>query len=220
VKPGLSEPELLEIEARYGVRFPPDLRSLLEVGVPVTRTKRGLFVWPDWATDDRRERSWIASNLAAPIDHILRAVEHEPWWWTAWGERPSSKAEGVRVAEAALRGAPRLVWLGGGGYLPFVPDASGNALFWINPNAGGEAYVVARNLTTLNWHNYGVEPPWPEDLPKRRPSIWDQGRFEEEAAAARWVPFWSELAAWNVKVGVPYTPTEPEVLRFFTWEEP
>jgi len=101
--------------------------------------------------------------------------------------------------------------------LPFEPSDAGNPVFWIDIQSGIELYVIARDLALLYWFEHGIEAPQGgRELPERRLSFWD--RLDEEYAAAGVIPFWSELAGWNVRTRVAYESAEPEVVGEFEWE--
>ncbi len=59
---GLGDAEFSEIEARYAIVFPPDLRALLAIGLPIGNG----FV--DWRNGDE---SKIRERLAWPLESAL-----------------------------------------------------------------------------------------------------------------------------------------------------
>lgn len=56
-------------------------------------------------------------------------VEHNAFWDPEWGDRPSSLADALRIAEEAVRAAPRLIPVYGHRYLPQEPCIAGNPVF-------------------------------------------------------------------------------------------
>ena len=117
VERGLSTSERQQVEARYRVRFPPDLSAFLSAGLPIGNG------FPDWRNEDLTQ---IADRLAWPADGICFDIEHAGFWWPEWGQQPSSLDDAFRLARARVAEAPQLVPLYGHRYLPAEPYESGN----------------------------------------------------------------------------------------------
>ena len=67
LEPGLSGAELGAVEERHGLRFPPDLRELLRVALPISD------LMPTWRDP---ESPAIHSALAWPFEGIQFDIEH------------------------------------------------------------------------------------------------------------------------------------------------
>src|SRR5437868_4631058 len=80
-EPGLSNKEASRIESTYGFPFPPDLRSFLQYGLPVSRG------WINWREDAPEQ---IRARLNWPADGICFDIEHSNFWMENWGPRPNS----------------------------------------------------------------------------------------------------------------------------------
>lgn len=115
--PGYTQAELDDAQARFGLRFPPDLIDLLERG----RLPGG---W-DWTTDE----AGIKGMLAWPLDGLLFDVEHNALWLARWGDRPGPQEERAEVVRQAVAGAPRLIPLYGHRFMPEEPCEAGNPVF-------------------------------------------------------------------------------------------
>ena len=113
---GYSQSELDSAQARYRLRFPPDLVELLLDRRPVDGF--------DWRSDDGR----IAEMLQWPFDLLLFDIDHGDWW-PGWGERPVCREEQVEILKDALKKAPRLIPLLGHRFLPESPSNAGNPVF-------------------------------------------------------------------------------------------
>ncbi len=97
---GLTDAEAAAAEVRFGFRFPPDLRALLQTALP-----RGPK-FPDWrAGDESTLRDW----LDRPRQGILFDIEHNGFWLEEWGQRPRSLGEALWVAGELIAAAPRLI---------------------------------------------------------------------------------------------------------------
>jgi hypothetical protein len=101
---GYSQAELDDVQAKWQLRFPPDLVDLL-------RERRPLMDDPqcfDWVTADPEH---IRERLAWPFESYWVSIERHELWWPEWGERPSKpsdQCEKVRAIFAAdsAAGAP------------------------------------------------------------------------------------------------------------------
>jgi hypothetical protein len=108
---GLTDDEVLEVEARYGFTFPPDLRALLHYCLPVSV---GPWQFPNW----RVESDHLRSQLSAPLEGVLFDVECNSFWWPSWGERPAELDKAVAIASACFALVPKLVPVFGHRYMP------------------------------------------------------------------------------------------------------
>ena len=124
IAPGLTPAELGAAEARFAVCFPPDLKDLLSTGLPTGPQ------WPDWRAaiqdTDSDAAGYLSERLDWPREGMCFDVENNAFWDPDWGERPSSLAEALEVAETAVRTAPRLIPIYSHRYLPDEPAVAGN----------------------------------------------------------------------------------------------
>jgi hypothetical protein len=115
--PGLSLSQLTAAENRVGCRFPPDLRWFLQIALPIGDD------WPDWRDPDS---PFIADRLDWPARGMAFDIEHNAFWWPAWGSRPVDLDEAIAVARAHLQTVPRLIPIVSHRYLPAEPEEAGN----------------------------------------------------------------------------------------------
>jgi hypothetical protein len=73
---GLTDAEVAAAEARFGFRFPPDLREFLQTALP--RGPR----FPDWRSGDEAA---LLDWLDLPRQGVLFDVEHNEFWLEEWG---------------------------------------------------------------------------------------------------------------------------------------
>ena len=99
---GYSRDELDAIQARWQLRFPPDLidrlgkhRALLD-GKPAF----------DWLLTDPME---IQAMLDWPFEGFWFDIEHNHVWWHEWGEKPESPGEQRERLREIFAGVPRLI---------------------------------------------------------------------------------------------------------------
>ncbi|WP_050043934.1 hypothetical protein [Bradyrhizobium sp. LTSPM299] len=75
---GYSQAELDSAQHRFGLVFPPDLRTLLREKRPVEGH--------DWTDEAAMRRA-----IDRPVDGLLDSVERGALWWPEWGQRPVTK---------------------------------------------------------------------------------------------------------------------------------
>ena len=122
--PGLSEAELAAAEGEFDVRFPDDLRQVLQAFLPLDppeRTQRPR--WPNWRDGPVEV---LRARLAWPWDGIAFDLEHTDVWLPAWGPRPVSSEERIDVARRLYEAAPRLVPIFAHRYISAEPPLAGN----------------------------------------------------------------------------------------------
>jgi hypothetical protein len=166
--PGLSDAELVVAEERVGCHFPPDLRSFLQTALP-----RGT-AWADWRDSDP---SFIDARLAWPAEGIAFDIEHNAFWWPAWGPRPDDLSCAIEVMREQIRNAPRLIPIFRHVCLPAEPELAGNPVLSVYQT---DIIYGGRNLGDY-LARFGNSEGW--ELP----------RCDE----VRPIRFWSELVVWN-----------------------
>jgi hypothetical protein len=167
VEPGLSDAEVDVAEARFALRFPPDLRALLQHGLPVG------WDWPNWRDPDADD--YLRWALGKPRRALEFDVLNNGLWRAEWGERPSSEADRARIAVAALAAAPRLVPVHAHRYVPCDPEGAGNPV--VSCPQIVEAAYCANDLAGFLAAAFGApRPAWARPAERRRR-----------------VPFWSAI---------------------------
>jgi hypothetical protein len=120
VEDGLTETETRDAEYRFGFHFPPDLRALLQTGLPVSER------FPDWRDGDEK---WLRERLRWPLEGMQFDIQNNAFWLAEWGPRPESLDAAFQVAAQAVAEAPRLILIRAHSYLPTEPDSDGNPVF-------------------------------------------------------------------------------------------
>jgi hypothetical protein len=132
IEDGLSEAEIAGIEGTFGFRFANDHRAFLMAGLPVNtrrapREPEVLYThqepWPDWR---RHGADHLRACLTRPLNGVLFDVEHNAFWYDAWGPRPQQLQEAVGVARERLMHVPTMVPIYGHRYLPAGVGTSGH----------------------------------------------------------------------------------------------
>ncbi|XP_041019971.1 uncharacterized protein LOC121261595 [Juglans microcarpa x Juglans regia] len=171
---GLSDSEFTSVESIFGFSFPPDLRSILQEGLPVAPG------FPNWRSSSTQQ---LRILLDLPSLGILKRVSQRSFWCESWGvDRPDDTDEALALAKEFLDKAPALVPIYRHFYLPSKPNMAGNPVFYVN---GGDVRVfsfdVARLFQESEFLNIstrsGIKAP-----------AW-------AAKKARRIEFWTDVAA-------------------------
>ena len=182
---GHSQAEIDDAQARWGLRFPPDLVDLLHEHrtLPVRPPgKLGSFT----CMDVRPEviRNWLDWPLNTFCDHLRHNPEQ---WWPEWGARPADEETRRSVVKSVLDIAPRMIPILGHRLLPEDPCETRNPVFSV---AGTDTIYFGANLN--DWLSRELaEPgtghllPWPAIKPIR---FWADavrhGPFSEDSGQA------------------------------------
>ncbi|KAH7437736.1 hypothetical protein KP509_05G086500 [Ceratopteris richardii] len=119
---GLTDEEFCRIEAPFAFTFPPDLKAILQRGLPVGAG------FPDWRSGTTKQLR-LLFNL--PIAGIVYEVARGRFWSKQWGSKPSDIEEAVSIARSALQKAPVLIPVYRHCYIPSSPNLAGNPIFFV-----------------------------------------------------------------------------------------
>eukprot|EP00250_Pteridium_aquilinum_P018423 c24083_g2_i1 orf=614-2707(-) len=119
---GLSEEEFHHIQSKFGFEFPPDLRSILQEGLPVGAG------FPNWRASSDKQ---LLNMLNLPAKGLCHEVSKGTFWCKHWGSRPDRTDDAVCIARTAFKMAPVLVPIYSYCYIPCFPDLSGNPIFFV-----------------------------------------------------------------------------------------
>lgn len=149
--PGYSLTELQDVQARWTLRFPPDLVEMLQ-------ERRPLFPGAlDWVTADP---AVIQAALDWPFESFWFDVQHAAAWWPEWGDKPPAPGEQRARLKAIFAAAPRLIPVFGHRYLPEEPFERGNPVFSVY-----QTDVICYGANLLDWLEREpggyYKKPWP-----------------------------------------------------------
>ena len=169
---GLTDNEIAATASRYGFRFPPDLQTFLQAGLPCGDQ------FPDWRNGDEDGlRHW----LDLPRRGILFDVEHG-FWLDDWGDRPATVAEARQTAGELIAAAPPLIPVYKHRMMPSEPHLPGNPVFSVHQadiiwyGVDLRDYLIHEFLTR---EDIGI---WPIPESIRKVPFWDVKQFQN----ARW----------------------------------
>lgn len=167
---GLSDSEISQIQQLYGIQFPPDLRELLQVALPIewarTDTEAKLL-FPDWRNAYPAEIRW--DWLHRPFDGIAFDVVVNDYWFEKWGARPEDQETAVAHALDQLAKAPRLIPVFAHRYIPERPHKEGNPVFSV---VGSDVICYGQNLVSYLVKEFGIPFPQTALPPLRRIEFW------------------------------------------------
>lgn len=179
---GLSDQEILRIEAHFHFAFPPDFRFFLQTAMPVAP----YFV--NWRAALTELESWFARLT----EGVLFDVRHNTFWHPEWGQRPETASVALQLAEQELALAPFMVPIGDRiftKYIPAVPHAAGNPIFSIHQT---DALHAGRDFADfLQWFSRPKESFEADE----EQGICPTPRYCEDY---RDIAFWTDLVRWNV----------------------
>lgn len=122
---GLSDAEVAEIEAKFGILFPPDLKELLQAGLP---SMAGFADWR-YGLNSKEGEVAIRQRLDWPLEGMLFDIENNRYWLQDWGPRPEDRAARTQIVTSAFGRFPPLIPIYSHRYLPSRPCLAGNPVF-------------------------------------------------------------------------------------------
>lgn len=165
---GLSTGEIDDVERRFGFRFPPDLRALLSLGLPVSDG------FPNWRSDPDDE---LQRRLDWPAGRFCFDIEHSGFWYDPWGPRPDGLQDACALARRQVAALPKLVPIYSHRYIPSEPAQPGNPVFSVWQPV--ETIRYGDDLSTYLLREFGPLAGPPPPTPT--------------GEAARTIPFWDDL---------------------------
>ncbi|XP_023518130.1 uncharacterized protein LOC111781675 [Cucurbita pepo subsp. pepo] len=177
VLPGLSDFEFTSVESTFQFSFPPDLRSILQEGLPVGSG------FPNWRSSSIQQLH-ILINL--PKFCLLKEISQRKFWCQSWGTRPNDPNTAVAMANQFLDRVPVLVPIYRNCYIPSAPNMAGNPVFHVD---GGEIRVLSSDLPGFfQTHQYSHL-----SVPQLHRSVIESPAWA--AKETRAVEFWTEVAS-------------------------
>ncbi|XP_061371588.1 uncharacterized protein LOC133314160 [Gastrolobium bilobum] len=167
VDEGLSDTEFSYLESKFNFSFPPDLRVILQQGLPISPG------FPNWRSSSTQQLQ-ILLNL--PSSSILRRVSDHRFWHPSWGPQPP---EPTHAARRLLNDAPILVPIYRHCYMPSSRDVAGNPVFYVDHR--GDVRLLSFDIA-----GFFREAEFMSESEDLEP-VW-------AATTARRIEFWSEMA--------------------------
>ncbi|KAK4262452.1 hypothetical protein QN277_028009 [Acacia crassicarpa] len=185
VEEGLSDSEISLLESSLNLCFPPDLRSILQQGLP---TSPG---FPNWRSSSAQQLQLLRD---LPVFSLLRRVSKNNFWHSSWGTRPRDRGTALDYARRFLEDVPALVPIYRHYYIASSPNLAGNPVLYVDHE--GDVRLLCNDVSgffrgagfwTDNWE--WDDPVWAATTPRRvefwsdvaemsRESWWSQAAVE------------------------------------------
>jgi len=122
---GLSDSEVSEIEKKFEIIFPPDLKSFLQIALPISED----FVNWRLGLKSKKEFDTIKNRLNWPWQGMVFDIKHNFFWSKSWGTKPKSRDERIKIAREYYETYPKLIPIYSHRCIPESPSESGNPIF-------------------------------------------------------------------------------------------
>jgi len=125
---GLTDIEVKKIEEKFDIKFPPDLKCFLQLGLPISKS----FVnWREALSSEIVAES-ILFKLDWPLSGMLFDLEHNNFWLKIWGEKPKMYKVQERVVKERYLTFPKLIPIFSHRYIPMTPNEENNPIFSVH----------------------------------------------------------------------------------------
>ncbi|KAK6796737.1 hypothetical protein RDI58_004438 [Solanum bulbocastanum] len=179
VEEGLSDVEFSTIESNFSFTFPPDLRSILQEGLPIGPG------FPNWRCSSQQQLE-IIKNL--PILSLCKQVKKRNFWVEFWGNRPIDNDQAVDTANGFLKNVPVLVPIYQHFYIPCTPCLAGNPVFYVHD---GQVKLWCFDISGF----FQQVEFQRNEMILRRPRLFNLLNAPSWAATeSRKIDFWTEMA--------------------------
>lgn len=177
---GLSDSEVEHTELRFGFRFPPDLKALLQTALPLRiASDQRTNAFCNWRSADEEE---LQQRLDWPFEGMAFDIENNVFRLDEWGTKPDRLEHAIEVARQAVAAAPKMIPIYSHRYLPAEPHLARNLVFSIHQT---DIIFYGCDLWDYFINEFAPESErW-----QRRKAM----SADEYAAAHRTIPFWSAL---------------------------
>ncbi|XP_057969320.1 uncharacterized protein LOC131158466 [Malania oleifera] len=173
---GLSDDEFSAIESSLNFTFPPDLRSILREGLPLSPG------FPNWRAASPHHLRLLT---ALPVFGLSQEISRADFWINSWGDRPDNAEKALLLANPFLSKAPILVPIYRRFYIPSTPIAAGNPVFFVH---GGDVRLSSFDLAGFFQNNdFRLPNSLPVTKTETPAPAW-------AAKAPRTIDFWTEVA--------------------------
>lgn len=188
---GLDEQEIVSIEQRYQVHFPPDYRLFLQMLHSVDRpmvgarfdasntmapcTTPSFYNWQTDTTSIQAASEWLVQGLVFD-------VQQSDLWLPSWGTKPSTGEKQEARVRDLVNAAPKLIPVFGHRYLLAEPCKAGNPVFSIYQ---ADLIIYGKDLYSYFLEEFG-------DL-MRGVNSSHTDREPIRLEPYRTIPFWGEI---------------------------
>jgi len=123
---GLNEDEINKIQILFNLIFPPDLKMLYQIGLPIDDS------FPNWRksiNQSKEEIKRIKQKLDWPLEGMLFDIEHNSFWQDEWGAKTKDIESNSLLAKNYFQNYPKLIPIYSHRYIPSAPNEKDNPIF-------------------------------------------------------------------------------------------
>lgn len=121
---GLSDEEIIQIESKYNIFFPSELKRLFKQILPISE---GFYNWRDFS---EKNIEFILQALNRPFNDFYNEAS-EIYWNDDWGEEPETDEEIQEIIRDKLLSAPKLIPIYAHRYISMI-NGNTNPIFSIH----------------------------------------------------------------------------------------
>ncbi|HLX55070.1 MAG TPA: hypothetical protein VKR58_14080 [Aquella sp.] len=125
---GLGDEEVLMIESKFNLTFPPDLRVFLQSALPISNS----FVNWRLGLSSEEESEKLTFRLNWPLDGMIFDVKSNDFWFDQWGNKPEKIEDRINLATKFYHTYPKLIPIYSHRYIPSQPNQAGNPVFSVH----------------------------------------------------------------------------------------
>ncbi len=165
---GLLTEEIVAVESKYSIKFPPDLEAFLMHALPVSSS----FVnWRGGVESGLIEES-IFARLQLPLSGILFDVQENNLWMEEWGPKPLTVESQMELVAGRYHNYPKLIPVFSHRYISGDPSIPGNPIFSVHQS---DIIVYGNDLSDYLQNEFSLKVEGPIEgtgLPVREISFW------------------------------------------------
>jgi hypothetical protein len=125
---GLTDNEILQVENKFDILLPPDLKLFLKTELPISEN----FVNWRLGLKLKDEADKIFDRLNWPLEGMLFDLQSNEFWIKSWGCKPNNYKEKERIAKEKYSTFPKLIPIYSHRYIPSRPNEEGNPVFSVH----------------------------------------------------------------------------------------
>jgi hypothetical protein len=174
---GLTDNEILQVENKFDILLPPDLKLFLKTELPISEN----FVNWRLGLKLKDEADKIFDRLNWPLEGMLFDLQSNEFWIKSWGCKPNNYKEKERIAKEKYSTFPKLIPIYSHRYIPSRPNEEGNPVFSVHQM---DIIFYGYDLATYfaNEFSFKLTNEFEMlDKPKREIEFW-----------SKWVDEWTE----------------------------
>ena len=122
---GLTEEEIREVENKFEIRFPDDLRLFIKTKLPVSE---GFVNWRSGIRNEN-EKKTIFNRIEGPLEGMLFDIDNNEFWLESWGLKPDRYEVRKKIATEEFQKYPKLIPIYSHRYISSEPHDAGNPVF-------------------------------------------------------------------------------------------